>query len=448
MAAARRALRELAPIRRALLAALGLAAACAAPREPAPILLFAPAPARPEACRGVSPGARLQDAIDAAPPGSSLCLGPGAHAGPVRISRPLTVWGPPDAVIRSSGEGTTVRLEGAGGALLGVTVDGSGGRYDLLDAAIHVAGRGGRVEGVLVRNAVFGILVERATGATVRGNHVSGDASQPLGLRGDGIRLWETYDSTIENNQLEDSRDIVLWYASRNRIAGNQIERGRYGAHLMYSHGNQLVGNRFIGNVTGLFVMYSRDVEIRENVFADSGGAAGMGLGLKESGNLRVVRNLFVHNTIGVYVDTSPLWPDDRNRFEGNLFRLNGIAVSFLGRAAGNEFHGNGFRDSRVQVQVDGRGDARQALWQGNEFDDYAGYDLGGDGIGDVPYELRSLASDLVAKAPALAFFRGTPAFALAEAIGRIVPLFEPRLVLSDPEPRMTRVAWEGPGAD
>jgi len=446
--AVRRAPQERAPIRRALLAALGLALACAASREPAPISPAAAAPARPGACREISPGAGLQNAIDAAPPGSALCLDPGTHAGPVRISRPLTLWGSRDAVIRSNGEGTTVRLEGEGGALLGVTVDGSGGRYDLLDAAIHVAGRAGRVEGVLVRNAVFGILIERATGATVRGNQILGDASQPLGLRGDGIRLWETYDSTVEDNWLEDSRDIVLWYASRNRVAGNRIERGRYGAHLMYSHGNQLVGNRFVGNVTGLFVMYSRDVEIRGNVFAESAGAAGMGLGLKESGNLRVVRNLFAHNTIGVYVDTSPLWPDDRNRFEGNLFRLNGVAVSFLGRASGNEFRGNGFRDNPVQVQVDGRGDARQAVWQDNEFDDYAGYDLDGDGTGDVPYELRSLASDLVAAAPALAFFRGTPAFALAEAIGRIVPLFEPRLVLSDPEPRMTRVAWEGPRAD
>jgi nitrous oxidase accessory protein len=194
--------------------------------------------------------------------------------------------------------------------------------------------------------------------------------------------------------------------------------------------------------------MYSRDVVIRDNVFANARGAAGMGLGLKESGNLLVAENLFVRNTVGVYVDTTPLWPDDRNWFEGNVFRLNAVAVSFLGRASGNTFRTNGFRDSQVQVQVDGRGDARQAVWSGNEFDDYAGYDLDGDGTGDVPYELRSLSSDLVAEAPALAFFRGTAAFALVEAIGRIVPLFEPRLVLVDPEPRMTRVAWRGPRAD
>ena len=55
-----------------------------------------------------------------------------------------------------------MRLEGEGAALLGLTVDGSGGRFELLDAAVHVSGEGGRVEGVLIRNAVFGILVERA----------------------------------------------------------------------------------------------------------------------------------------------------------------------------------------------------------------------------------------------------------------------------------------------
>jgi nitrous oxidase accessory protein len=187
---------------------------------------------------------------------------------------------------------------------------------------------------------------------------------------------------------------------------------------------------------------------VRRNVFAASGGAAGVGLGLKESGELRIEDNLFAANTVGIYVDMSPLWPDDRNVFARNVLRLNDTAVSFLGPARGNAFLGNGFRDSQVQVAVGGRGDARGAEWRGNEFDDYAGYDLDGDGTGDVPYELRSLASDLLAEAPALAFFRGTPALALTEAIGRLVPLFETRLVLVDAAPRTTRVHWQGGDAD
>ena len=421
--------------RRALGPALALVLACAA-RGPAPEVAGRAAPARPAGCRELA-GEALQPALDAAPDGAALCLAPGTWPGPVRIARGVALWGPREAVIRSRGEGTTVRLEGDGASLLGLTVDGSGGRFDQLDAAVHVSGRGARVEGVAVRHAVFGILVERASGALVRGNDVAGAPELPLGLRGDPIRLWEVYDSRVEDNRAADGRDVVLWYSSRNRLSGNVIERGRYGAHLMYSHATELAGNRFVGNVTGLFVMYSRDAAIRDNVFADSAGAAGIGLGLKESGNLRVERNAIVHNTTGVYVDTSPLWPDDRNLFAGNAFRLNDVGVSFLGRAEGNELRDNLFRDNQAQVVVDGRGDAREARWLGNAFDDYAGYDLDGDGVGDLPYELRSLTSDLVAGTPALAFFRGTAALALAGAIGRIVPLFEPRLVLVDPVPRM-----------
>jgi nitrous oxidase accessory protein len=353
------------------------------------------------------------------------------------------LWGPRDAVIRSSGAGTTVRLEGQGVRLLGVTVDGSGGRFDLLDAAVHVAGRGASVEGVRVREATFGILVERASRALVRGNEIAGDPARALGLRGDGIRLWECHDSVVEGNRIEHSRDMLLWYSSRNRVAGNRVAGGRYGAHLMYSHANEISGNEFVGNTTGLFVMYSRDVRVTGNLFADSAGAAGIGLGLKESGNLEVRDNLFVRDNVGLYVDASPLWPDDRNAFEGNSFRLNGAAVSFLGRARGNRFAGNSFRDNRVQVEVSG-GDARAAEWHANHFDDYVGWDLDADGIGDVPYQLRSLAQDLLAAAPDLAFFRGTPALALVEAIGRIVPLFEPRLVLVDEAPRMQPSGPEG----
>ena len=437
-------------MRRAFAAALGFAAlACAAP-EPAARPTAGPAvasPPRPAACRELAGGA-LQAAIDAAPDGAALCLPAGSFAGPVRLARGITLWGPAQAVIASSGEGTTVRLEGEAPSLLGVTVDGSGGRFDLLDAAVHVSGRGARVEGVRVRNATFGILVERASGAQVRGNEVAGAPELPFGLRGDGIRLWEVYDSVVEDNRVRDARDVVLWYATGNRLARNRIEGGRYGAHLMYSHRTEIYANQFVGNVTALFVMYSRDARIRGNLFADSAGAAGIGLGLKESGNLSVEENLLVHNTVGLYVDTSPLWPDDRNRFAGNVFRLNGVGITFLGRADHNELRGNGFRDNQVQIEVDGRGDARAATWLGNEFDDYAGYDLDGDDTGDLPYELSSLSSDLVAEAPALAFFRGTPALGLAETIGRLVPILAPRLVMVDPAPRMSRIAWEAPRAD
>ena len=105
---------------------------------------------------------------------------------------------------------------------------------------------------------------------------------------------------------------------------------------------------------------------------------------------------------------------------------------------------GNSFRDNRTQVRVEGRGDALRVEWSRNDFDDYAGYDLDGDGLGDVPHEVRSLSEDLTARFPNLAFFRGAPALSLVELAGQVVPLFRARTLLRDPEPRMSPLAVTG----
>lgn len=428
------------PAARQLLAAglaLGSAVGVGPPRAAAAVR-----PSRPADCRPIEPGGRLQSAVDAAPEGGALCLADGVHAGPVLVERRLVLWGTRDAVIAAGGAGTTVELRAGGSALLGVTVDGSGARFDLLDAAVAVHADDVRVEGVRVRNALFGLLVERANRVVLRGNEIEGEPGKVLGLRGDGIRLWEVRDSRVVGNRMRHSRDLVVWYSPRNRFADNVVEDGRYGTHFMYSHDNVVEGGRYVRNVVGIFVMYSRNLAVRGNVLALAAGAAGMGLGSKESGNLEVEGNWFVGNRVGVYLDTSPLYRDHFNRFASNAFRFGGNAVVFHGVVDRNRFHDNSFRGSRTHVEVEGRGDATAAEWRRNEFDDYAGYDLDGDGFGDVPYELRSLSAELTARRPSLAFFRGAPALALIELVGRIVPLFRPRLILVDPEPRMH---WSAP---
>lgn len=357
--------------------------------------------------------------------------------GPLELRPGTTLWGPREAVIRSLGVGTSVRLEAPRTALLGVTVDGSGARFDRLDAAVRVEGDEVRVEGVRVVRALFGILAEKSNRVVLRHNEVLGEAEKALGMRGDGIRLWETRDSRVEENLLRDSRDLVVWYSSRNRFVGNVVEGGRYGTHFMYSHHNRLEGGRFIGNVVAVFVMYSRDIEMVGNLFAESGGAAGVGLGCKESGDLDVSENAFLANTVGVYLDTCPLYVDDHNRFRGNRFQFSDAAVVLHGSEQRNLFQGNQLASNRWPVRIEGRSRAEGVHWEGNWFDEYRGYDLDGDGVGDVPHEVRSVEADLVVRYPSLAFFRGTAAMALVEAVGRLVPLYRPTTLLVDPQPRM-----------
>lgn len=396
----------------------------------------------PTDCIAVSPP-DLQTAIDDAAAGASLCLEPGLYDGPLVVTDEIEIWGARDAVIKSSGEGTTIEMRGNGAALIGVTVDGSGGRFDTLDAAVHVVADDVRVQNIRVENAVFGVLVEKANRARIVANEVQGPDEGPLGLRGDGIRLWETRDSEIRDNRIIGSRDMVVWYSSDNRLIGNTVVRSRYGTHFMYSHGNYVEANRYLDNVVGIFIMYSRNVALRDNLLARSSGAGGMGLGIKESGNLTVSGNAFIANTKAVYMDTSPLEPDDFNTFENNGFFHSEVAVLMHSSEERNAFLSNTFVSNHAQVRVEGGGDALAVEWLGNSFDDYAGYDLDDDGFGDIPYELRRLSSQLQSKYPQLAFFRGAVTLELLDAISALFPMIEPQTVLIDPRPKMRTMAWK-----
>lgn len=405
-------------------------------------------PAKPLSCRELTVSDDLQAAIDEASPGDAFCLTRGVWHGPITVAAGVAVWGPRDAVIRSNGTGTTVMLEGRGPKLLGVTVDGSGTRFDILDAAVRVRGEEAVVEGVEIVNATFGILVEKSKEISLRHNVVKGDSRRALGMRGDGIRLWETTNSVLEGNQVENSRDIVVWYSRNNSLFRNRVVGGRYGTHFMYSHDNRVERNEFRGNEVGVFVMYSRGVVLSDNLMAEASGAAGIGLGVKESGNIVVRNNRFLHNTVGAYLDSSPIQMDEHNVFERNVFRLGEVGIVFHSSLSRNTFKDNSFRDNYSQVRVEGGGDALDVTWEGNDFDDYAGYDLDGDGIGDIPYELRSLSGDLVSRHPSLAFFRGSPTLALISAAGEIVPLLAPKVVLRDARPRIRSLEMEGEDAN
>jgi nitrous oxidase accessory protein len=414
------------------------------------LLVLAAAGARAEpgaaVCQRVAQGEDLARRLAEATPGTVLCLEAGAWRGPLRVGAGVTLSGPREAVL--AGGDTVVTLAGEGAALVGVTVEGSGARFDRLDAAVFVTADGARVEDVAIRGALFGIRAERASHLVIRGNQIRGSPERPFGLRGDGIRLWEVRDTLVADNRLSHGRDLVAWYAPGNRFEGNRVEHGRYGIHFMYSHDNRVERNRFADDVVGVFVMYSRRIVLEGNQLLRSGGAAGIALGLKDAGDVQVRSNSFVANTTGVFIDTSSGSPGEHNRFEANEFRFHDRAVLFHGPTDRNHFSGNRFGDNRVDVEVDGRSDARAALFRGNEWDGYVGYDLDGDGVGDVPHQPRSLAGEWIARIPALAFFRGTAALAAVEWLGRALPLFASAPLLVDPAPQLRLGPLGAPLAD
>ncbi len=423
-----------------LILACAAVAACGGDRGRAPVVSPLPAPPVGQL---VPAGDGLQAAIAAAAPGTTLLLAPGEHRGPILIDKPLHLWGPADAVLRAA-EGSTVRVRANGVTLEGFTVAGSGHRFDLMDGGVHLQGEDLTLRGITVRDALFGVLVERCRRATVAGNTIVGTGLPAMGLRGDGIRLWETSDSVVRDNRIRDSRDMVVWYSSRNRLTNNVVERSRYGTHFMYSHENVVEDSRYVGNEVGVFVMYSRDIVLRRNLLARSGGAAGIGIGLKEAGNLIVEDNWLLANTTGIYVDHSPLDPSHHNRYARNVIRFAETAVSLHASVQRTEFLDNQFRDNGAVVKVGGQGDALGCMFAGNYYDAYQGYDFDGDGRGDVPFEFRRLSTQLEGRYPELALLHGAPAMAMLDLVGEVMPLFAPKRLMRDESPRLQpmAVAW------
>ena len=84
-----------------------------------------------------------------------------------------------------------------------------------------------------------------------------------IGLRGDTIRIWETRDSVVDGNLIEDGRDVVVWYSNGNTIKKNTSVRSRYSLHFMSSGHNVVEDNRFYENSVGIYVMYTDGIEIR-----------------------------------------------------------------------------------------------------------------------------------------------------------------------------------------
>ena len=292
--------------------------------------------------------------------------------------------------------------------------------------------RGCRIEDNVIRAAYFGIYAMRAADCVIARNHLNGPAGAEA-TSGNGIHLWQSSRMTVLANTVSAHRDgIYLEFVRESVVLGNLvIQNRRYGLHFMRSDSCSYTGNRFRENGAGVAVMYSRGVTITDNRFERNWGSAAYGLLLKEISDGTVRNNRFTGNTVGLYLEDS-----NRNRVTGNLFQGNGWAVKVLANATDNRFEGNSFAGNTFDVATNSR--TASSSFDGNFWDQYRGYDLDRDGVGDVPYRPVRLFSLVVEQhEPALILLR-SPFVDLLEAAERLMPILTPD-ALSDRRPLMAR---------
>ncbi|MBA1330461.1 copper ABC transporter substrate-binding protein, partial [Candidatus Endoriftia persephone str. Guaymas] len=285
---------------------------------------------------------------------------------------------------------------------------------------------------------LFGIDLQQSENNLVQRNRIS---SKPfdLGMRGDSVRLWYSFNNKITDNIIRNSRDMVVWYSADNLIARNDSRGGRYSLHFMYSKYNEVLENHYENNSVGIFLMYSDGVQVKNNYIAHAQGPTGMGIGFKETSDVDIVGNQILYCATGIYLDISPYDPDTTNRLRNNLIAYSGIGMLFLNDWTGNILEGNSFKGNITQVAVSGAGKtANRNDWLGNYWDDYEGFDQDRDGVGDKPYELYSYADRIWMDVPPARFFKGAPVLEVMDFLERLAPFTRPNMLVRDKKPMMT----------
>lgn len=272
----------------------------------------------------------------------------------------------------------------------------------------------------IIDHAFFGVHLMNCKSSTVENNILtaSGEAEQTTG---NGIHLWKSDKITVKNNKVSGHRDgIYLEFVTNSFIQNNESQNNlRYGLHFMFSHDDEYSGNLFKSNGAGIAVMYSHGVTMKHNRFEENWGASVFGLLLKEMSESTIEHNVFIRNTVAIYMEAC-----SRSNFRNNEFRENGWAIKLQASCDDNVFEENNFIGNSFDMGTNGSMTLNTI--RSNYWDKYGGYDLDKDGIGDIPFHPVSLYSMIVEKMPtAVMLWRSFLVYLLDQA-EKVIPVVTP----------------------
>ena len=292
------------------------------------------------------------------------------------------------------------------------------------------------IEDNILRDTFFGIYLKRVKNTRISGNTLFSVAENEVNS-GNGIHLWYCERIEIQNNRVSGHRDgIYLEFVDHSQVKGNISENNlRYGLHFMFSNYDRYERNTFRSNGTGVAVMYSKEIDMIGNRFLDNWGSASYGLLLKDITDGLLKGNVFENNTQGIYADGS-----NRLRITDNDFIGNGWAMNIFGNCEDNEIHRNNFLGNAFDITTNSTRNPNSYL--NNFWDQYNGYDLDRDGIGDVPYRPVRLFSYVTGRIPEAIVLHRSFFVDVINLAEKVAPSLTP-VSLEDPAPLMKRIVHD-----
>jgi len=380
----------------------------------------------------------LAVAIAEAEAGDELLLKAGRYIGRVIIDKTLTIQGEGEAIIDGEGEGRVITVAAKNSQILGLTVVNSGDRLSVEDSGIYItkAGIGSLVAGNRLKKNLIGIYLKGSKNVVVRDNLIIGSDNHHVNERGNGVQIWNSPGSLIENNTIRQGRDGIFVTTSHHNIfRNNDIQGLRYAIHYMYTNNSEVVGNLSRNNKIGYALMFSDQLNVHDNRSIND---KDRGLLLNFVNGSTVERNrvercagkcLFFYNA-------------NRNTFADNYFEGCSIGIHFTAGSEKNKISGNAFINNKTQVKYVG---TRHIEWsykqRGNYWSDNMSFDLNNDGIADQPYKPNDLVDQILWAHPLAKLLLNSPALQVMRWAQSAFPGLHPGGV-KDSAPLMNIPLW------
>ncbi len=365
----------------------------------------------------------LQRAVALAQPGDTIMVPPGRYDGNLRIDKRLALIGVGKPVVHGSGAGSAITVVADSCVLRGFVVEHCGTMLVDEDAGILVKSDWNVIEENILRDVLFGIYFYHAEHNRVVDNDIAGGRDLPLGEKGSGIHVWNSRRNSFVGNRMTDVRDgFYIQFANHTWIERNTATNVRYGLHYMYADSNVFLGNSFCGNVAGAAIMYSSGIVMRNNVFAHNRGYSSFGVLFQDCHGLVADSNVIADNVVGMFFEAST-----NNTFRHTIIAQNDIALQMFQNSTGNTFTENNFIDNLAPLTIVGK--RTETQWnhdgRGNYWSSYSGYDLDGDGIGDVPMKIQNVFQYLEGRNSNVRLYLYSPASQALAAAANAFPVLE-----------------------
>lgn len=390
----------------------------------------------------------LQQAVSAAPAGAVLYVPSGIHHVHLLLERPITLTGQAGAILDGDGHGDVVRIRAAGVTLRNLTIRNSGRDLTAMNAGVFVekSADSAVIENNRIQDILFGVYLDGPQHVHVLANVISGIAELRVPSRGDGIHLWNDAHCVIKGNDISGTRDGIYDYVSHDDlIADNRIHGVRYGVHQMYTKNETLQGNISSHNVGGMALMSSSYMRVSDNhLFNNS--SYGILFNYATYSDIRgndihdITGELGRDNQVVFGAEGKALfvYNSEFNKIHDNRLADSPIGIHITAGSQDNQVYANAFINNRTQVKyVQNVADEWSLDGKGNYWSNYLGWDLDGDGIGDVPYRPNDGVDVLFWKYPSAGVLMSSPAILLLRYVQRAFPVFTPPSV-QDSHPLMS----------